>query len=46
MVEPGFSEEDNPNDYEDLVDDFEGASATMADITSTEEVVNNVFLGP
>jgi len=44
-VEPGFPEE-NPNDYQDLVDNFEGAGAAVADITSTEEVVNNVFLSP
>ena len=46
LVEPGFLEEENPDDYQDLVDDFEGASATVAYITLAEEVVNNVFLGP
>ena len=46
LVEPGFSEEDNPNDYEDLVDDFEGAGTAMANITLAEEDMNNVFLGP
>ena len=46
LVEPGFPEEENPNDYQDLVDDFEGADATMVNVTSAEEVMNNVFLGP
>ena len=46
MVEPSFLEEEDPNDYQDLVDDFKGAGVGMADITSIEEVVNNVFLSP
>ena len=46
LVEPGFSEEENPDDYQDLVDDFEGAGAAVANITSAEEVMNYVFLGP
>jgi hypothetical protein len=45
LVEPGFLEEENPDDYHDLVDNFEGASATVAIITLAEEVINNVFLG-
>jgi len=45
-VEPGFPEEGNPDDYQDLVDDFEGASAAVVNITLAEEVMNNVFLGP
>jgi len=45
LVEPGFLEE-NSDDYQDLVDDFEGASIAMVDITLAEEVVNNVFLSP
>jgi hypothetical protein len=46
LVEPDFLEEENPDDYQGLVDDFEGASATVADISSAKEVTNNVFLGP
>ena len=46
LVEPIFLKEENPDDYQDLVDDFEGAGTTMANITLVEEVVNNVFLGP
>jgi H2-forming N5,N10-methylenetetrahydromethanopterin dehydrogenase-like enzyme len=46
LVEPSFPEEENPKDYQDLVDDFKGADVAMADITSAEEGVNNVFLGP
>jgi H2-forming N5,N10-methylenetetrahydromethanopterin dehydrogenase-like enzyme len=44
LLEPSFPE--NPDDYQDLVDDFEGAGVTVADITSAEEVVNNLFLSP
>jgi hypothetical protein len=43
LVEPGFLEEENLDDNQDLVDDFEGAGAVAADITSAEEVMNNVF---
>jgi hypothetical protein len=46
LVEPGFPKEENLDDYQDLVDDYEGAGIAVADITSTEEVMNNVFLGP
>jgi hypothetical protein len=45
-VEPCFLEEKNLDNYQDLVDDFEGASTAVANITSAEEVMNNVFLGP
>ena len=45
LVGPGFLEE-NPDDYQDLVDDIEGAGAAVTNITSAKEVVNNVFLGP
>jgi len=45
LVEPGFPEE-NPDGYQDLVDDFEGTDATVVNVTSAEEVMNNVFLGP
>ena len=46
LVEPGFLEEENPDDYYDLVDDFKGAGAAVANITSAKEVVNNAFLSP
>jgi hypothetical protein len=46
LVEPSFPEEENLNDYQDLVDYFEGVGAAVADITSAEVVVNNVFLRP
>jgi H2-forming N5,N10-methylenetetrahydromethanopterin dehydrogenase-like enzyme len=46
LLEPSFPEEENPDDYQDLVDDFEGADVAVDDITSAEEVVNNVFLSP
>jgi hypothetical protein len=46
LVEPGFPEEENLDDYQDLVDDFKGVDAVVVNITSAEEVVNNVFLGP
>jgi hypothetical protein len=37
LVELGFPEEENPDDYQGLVDDFERVGAIVADITSTEE---------
>jgi hypothetical protein len=46
LVEPDFLEEKNPDDYQDLVDDFEWAGAAVEDMTLAEEVMNNVFLGP
>jgi hypothetical protein len=46
LVEPGFPEEENPDDYQDLVDDFERVGAVVANITSAMEVMNNIFLGP
>jgi hypothetical protein len=46
LVEPGFPEKENPNDYQDLVDGFEGAGAAVENITLVKEVVNNIFLGP
>ena len=46
LVEPGFPEEENPDDYQDLVDDLEGASTIVADTTLAEEVMNNTFLDP
>jgi hypothetical protein len=46
LVEPGFPEKENPDDYQDLVDGFEGVGATVENITSVKEVMNNIFLGP
>jgi hypothetical protein len=46
LVEPGFPEEENLDDYQDLVDDFERVSAAVANITLAMEVMNNIFLGP
>jgi hypothetical protein len=39
-------EGEDRDDYQDLVEDFEGAGDVVATITSAEEVVNNVFLSP
>ena len=44
LVEPGFLEGEDLDDYQDLVEEFEGAGNTMANITSAEEVINNAFL--
>ena len=46
LVEPDFPKEEYPEDYQDLAVDFEGSSATVENITSAEEVMNNVFLVP
>ena len=46
LVEPGFLEGEDLDDYQDLVEEFEGAGNAMVNITSAKEVVNNVFLGP
>jgi hypothetical protein len=45
LVEPGFPEGDDLEDYQDLVD-FKGAGDAMANITVAEEVINNVFFIP
>ena len=45
-MEPVFLKEESPNDNQDLVDDFERASVVVANITSAEEVMKNVSLGP
>ena len=44
LVELSFLEKENPDDYQDLVDDFEGASTAMANITSAEVVVTTSSL--
>jgi hypothetical protein len=45
-MQPGFPDGEDPDDYQELVDDFEGATSTMAHITLAEGIVNHVFLGP
>jgi hypothetical protein len=45
-VEPSFPEEENPDDYHDLVDDFKGAGVVVVNITAVKEAMNYVFLGP
>ena len=42
-MEPGFSMADDPNKHEDLIEDFEDATATIVDITSAQDVINRVF---
>jgi hypothetical protein len=39
LVEPDFLEGDHLEDYQDLVEDFAGASDTVANITLVEKVV-------
>ena len=41
-----FLDGEDPNDYQELVDDFEGATDAVAHITPDEGIVNRVFFGP
>jgi hypothetical protein len=46
LVEPSFTEGEALDNYQDLVEDFEGVGDAVANITWAEEVINNVFLSP
>jgi hypothetical protein len=45
-LQPSFSDGKDPDDYQELVEDFKGATVAVANITPVEGVVNNVFFGP
>ena len=45
-LQPGYPDGENPDDYQELVEDFEGATDAVTNITHAKEVVNKVFLGP
>ena len=45
-LEPSFPNTDRLEDQEDLIGDFTDAAEAITAIIHTEDVVNNVFLGP
>jgi hypothetical protein len=45
-LEPIFSDTDQLEDQEDLIEDFTNAAEAITVIIHAEYVVNNVFLGP
>ena len=42
-METGFSMGDGPKEHEDLIEDFVDAVEAIMDITSAQDVINNVF---
>ena len=42
-METGFPMGDDPEEHEDLITDFVDAAKAILDITSTQDVINNVF---
>lgn len=45
-LQPSFPDGEDPDDYEELVEDFTGVADVVTNITPAEGVVNNVFHGP
>ena len=45
-MQPAFPHGEDPDYYQDLVYDFEGAADAVANITSAKGLMNNVFFGP
>jgi hypothetical protein len=45
-LQPGFPDGEDLDNYQELVDDFEGATEAAAHITPAEGIVNRVFFGP
>ena len=46
LLPHGFPATDRPEDHENLVEDFSNATNTTASSSSSEYIVNKVFLGP
>ena len=42
-METGFSMGDNPEEHEDLIEEFVDAAEAIVDITFAQDVINNVF---
>ena len=42
-METGFPMGDDPEEHEELIEDFIDAAEAIVDITSTQYVINNVF---
>ena len=45
-LQPGFPDGEDPDNYQELVDNFEGAAEAVAHITPAEVIVNRVFFSP
>ena len=42
-METGFPMDDSPEEHEELIENFVDATEAIMDITSTQDVINNVF---
>ena len=42
-METGFSMGDGPEEHEELIEEFIDATDAIMDITSAQDVINNVF---
>ena len=42
-METGFPMGDSPEEHEDLIAEFVDAAEAIVDITSTHDVINNIF---
>ena len=42
-METGFSMGDGPEEHEELIEEFIDVAEAIVDITSTQDVINNVF---
>ena len=42
-METGFLMGDGPEEHEDLIEEFVDAAEAIMDITSAQDVINNVF---
>jgi hypothetical protein len=46
QLQPSYPDDENLDDNQELVEDFEGVTEAVANITQDEEVMNNVFFSP
>ena len=42
-METGFPMGDNPEPHEEIIEDFDNAAEAIADIISSQDVINNIF---
>ena len=42
-METGFSMDDGPEEHEELIEDFIDAAEAIVDITSAQDMIDNVF---
>ena len=45
-LQPGFPDSEDPENYQELVDDFEGVADAVAHVTPAEGIINHVFFSP